>query len=282
MRKILLLILLVLLGVSPVLADNQLDVRMLRSVPLAEAPQQVVSTADGQRIYVLTEKGDVRLFSAKGDLLGSFSAGPDVTGIAPQGNNRLILEMGEMKQLMLVALEPVVQISTAGAASLGPVDAPVTITVFKDFECPPCARSAPLVKQVINAYPEQVRLIFKQFPLGMHKHARAAAIASMAADRQGKFWPLHDLLFANYNKLNPVKITQLAEQAGLDMVRFEADRKDPRLLQQLSADQQEGQRIGVRGTPTIFINGRRLPERSRVAFDRMIKAELAKVQKAGQ
>ena len=114
----------------------------------------------------------------------------------------------------------------------------------------------------------------------MHKHARAAALAGLAAQRQGKFWPLHDLLFANYNKLNAEKINALAEQAGLDMAKFNADQIDPQLLQRLNADMQEGQQIGVRGTPTIFVNGRRLPQRSRAAFDTMIKAELAKLDQA--
>ena len=278
MRKLFMLVLLLLFVASLALAANQVDVRMLRTVNLDANPQQVVTTADGQRIYVLTEKGDVQIFSTNGDLMGTFEGGPDVTGIAPQGSNRLVLEMGKQKQLKLVALEPVFQISTTGAPTLGPADAPVTIVVFKDFECPPCAKAVPLLKEVVNAYPEQVKLVFKNFPLGMHKNAKTAALAGMAADRQGKFWPFHNLLFANYNKLNPNKINQLAEQAGLDMARFESDRKDPRLQQQLSADQREGQRVGVRGTPTIFVNGRRLPQRSRAVFDQVIKAELAKAK----
>lgn len=279
MPRLLLLPLLLLFGFSLVSAA-EVEVRMLRTVDLSTVPKQTVATADGQRFYVLTETGEVQLFSSNGDLLGTFDAGPEVTSITPQGNNRLILEKGGQKQLMLLTLEPIVQVSIEGSPVLGPADAPVTIAVFDDFECPYCAKAVPLLKEVANAYPEQVKLVFKHFPLGMHKNARAAAIASMAADRQGKFWPLHDLLFANYNKLSPQKITELAKQAGLDMPRFESDRKDPRLQQKLAADQREGQQIGVRGTPTIFVNGRRLPQRNRAAFDQLINAELAKVQQA--
>jgi protein-disulfide isomerase len=209
-------------------------------------------------------------------LQGSFAAGPGVSGITPQGPNRLILQLAERKEMVLVALEPLVKISTEGAPTLGPADAPVTIAVFDDFQCPYCAKAVPLFKEVQAAYPEQVKLVFKNFPLGMHKHARAAAVAGLAAQRQGKFWPLHDLLFENYSQLNPQKIQQLAEQAGLDMVKFEQDRTDPQLNRQVSADLQEGQRIGVRGTPTVFVNGRRLPQRSKAAFDQLIQAELAK------
>jgi len=282
LRKSCLILLVLLFSASTLFAESQVDVRMLRSVSLTDNPKQVVTTADGQRIYVLTEKGDVQLFSANGDLLGSFAAGPGVTGITPQGSNRLVLQLGQQKQLQLIALEPVVQISTAGAPTLGPADAPVTITIFDDFECPYCAKAVPLVKEVVNAYSDRVKLVFKHFPLSMHKNAKAAAVASMAADRQGKFWPYHDLLFANYNKLSPQKLSQLAVEAGLDVAKFESDRKDPRLQQQLAADQREGQRIGVRGTPTIFINGRRLPQRSRAAFDQLIKAELAKAEQAAK
>lgn len=280
MRKSLLMILFLFLSTTSLFAASRVDVRMLRTVSLNANPVQVVATADGQRIYALTDKGEIQLFSANGDLVGIFDAGPDVTGITPQGSNRLVLAMGQKQQLLLIALEPVVQISTVGAPSMGPDDAPVTIVIFDDFECPYCAKAVPLVKGVVSAYSDQVKLVFKQFPLGMHKNARAAAIASLAAEQQGKFWPLHDLLFANYNKLNPAKIEQLAEQAGLDMIRFKVDRSNAKLEQQLNADMQEGQQIGVRGTPTIFINGRRLPQRSRAAFDQLITEELAKLTAA--
>ena len=268
MPKLFWLSLLLFLGVPQAFA-NEVDVRMLRTVNLPEPPKQVVATADGQRIYVLTEKGDVLLLSANGELLGKFEAGPGVTGLTPQGPNRLIVEQGAQKQLLLVALQPVLSISTEGAPTMGPADAPITVAVFDDFQCPYCAKAVPLLKDIVKTYPDQVKLVFKHFPLGMHKHARAAAIASMAADRQGKFWPYHDLLFANYNKLNPQKITALAKQAGLDMERFEKDRKDPQLLRKLSADQLEGQQIGVRGTPSIFVNGRRLQQRNKAAFDQV-------------
>lgn len=268
------LVILFLSGSS--LFANTVDVRMLRSVDIGAKPLQVVSTTDGQRIYVLTETGEVQMYTATGQLQGSFSVGTDVTGISTQGANRLILQLGEQQQIILLALEPTVQISSAGAPSLGPTDAPVTISLFDDFECPYCAQLVPLVKEVLAAYPEQVKLVFKNYPLSMHKHARAAATAALAAGRQGKFWPMHDLLFENYNKLNPQKIRQLAEQVGLNMAQFETDRIDQKLQQQINADFQEGQKIGVRGTPTIFINGRRLPQRSRAAFDQLIQEELAK------
>lgn len=202
MKRYLLAVLILLLSATSLLADS-VEVRLLRSVALGETPRQVVASADGQRIYVLTTTGQVQLYSAAGQKQGAFEVGPEVTGITPQGAEQLILQSAERQEMTLLALQPVVSLKTAGAPSLGAPDAPVEIVIFDDFECPYCARSVPLFKQVLEAYPVKVKLVFKNFPLKMHKNARAAATAALAADRQGKFWPLHDLLFENYNKLNP-------------------------------------------------------------------------------
>jgi len=275
MKKSLLVILLLLLSATGLLADS-VDVRLLRSVSLGESPRQVVASADGQRIYVLTATEEVQIYSADGQLQGSFEVGPEVTGITPLGAERLILQLTGRQEMTLLALQPVVSIKTAGAPVLGALDAPVEIAVFDDFECPYCAKAVPLFKQVLETYPGKVKLVFKNFPLGMHKNARVAAAAALAAERQGKFWPLHDLLFENYNTLNPQKIRELAEQVGLDMARFDQDRNDPALQQQINADLQEGQKVGVSGTPTVFINGRRLKQRSMAGVKQMIETELAK------
>ena len=113
----------------------------------------------------------------------------------------------------------------------------------------------------------------------MHKFAQKAAVASVAARNQGKFWPLHDQLFDNYNKLNDAKIRELAEAVGLDMARFDKDIANPALLQEVNNDMQLGVNAGVRGTPAAYINGRQLKDRSIKGFKRMIDAELKKAAK---
>jgi len=139
----------------------------------------------------------------------------------------------------------------------------------------------PLLEQVLEQYPKDVKLVFKQFPLGNHKFAGPAALASLAANEQGKFWPFHDLIFANYNQLNDDKIKELAKQAGLDMARYDQDLRNngQRYLGIVRRDLQEGQRNGVRGTPSIFINGRQLKQRSLPGFKAAIEKELAKKSK---
>lgn len=271
-----------LLGFAGSLGAETIDVSHLGTVDLEARPRQVVTSADGQRIYVLTEAGKVLLYSADGQAQGSIEVGPEVASITPQGPNRLILQMAERQQMTMIALEPVVNISQGGAPILGKPEAPVAITVFDDFECPYCAQTVALLKQAQGAYPEQVKLVFKHFPLPMHKNARTAAIASLAAQRQGKFWPLHDLLFENYQHLNPQKIRELAEQVGLDMERFDQDRQDLSLQQQIETDLQEGLRLGVQGTPTVFINGRLLQQRSMAALSELIERELARLPEAAK
>jgi protein-disulfide isomerase len=132
----------------------------------------------------------------------------------------------------------------------------------------------PVLEQVLEKYPNQVKLVFKNFPLRNHKFAMEAAIAALAAKKQGKFWEFHDLLFKNYNRLNEQKVKDIAQQLNLDMEKFEKDRKDPQLMALITRDLTEGSRAGVRGTPTIFINGRLLRNRSMAGFQELIEKAL--------
>jgi protein-disulfide isomerase len=140
----------------------------------------------------------------------------------------------------------------------------------------------PLLEQVLEKYPTDVKLIFKNFPLRNHKYAKPAAIAAMAADRQGRFWDFHDEIFLVYNQLNETKLEEIAQKLNLDMERFRRDQKDPGITQVVGRDVQEGFQAGVRGTPTIFVNGRRLKQRSMKGFQAIIDSELAKLRQKGK
>ena len=131
---------------------------------------------------------------------------------------------------------------------------------------------------MIEKYPKQVKIVYKNFPIQSHKYSEPAAKAALAAQKQGKFWPFHDLLYANYKDLSDKKMRDIANQLKLDMVRFEKDRKNPAIVGKVRADIRDGNRAGVRGVPTVFINGRRLRKRSLEGFSEMIEKEL---QKAG-
>ena len=129
---------------------------------------------------------------------------------------------------------------------------------------------------MFERYSKEMKLVFKNFPLRNHKFAWPAAIAALAANKQGKFWELHDQLYENYNRLSDQKIKEIAQQVGLDMEKFDKDMKAPELKAIVERDFQEGARIGVRGIPTIFVNGRQLKNRSFQGFQAAIEKELAR------
>ncbi len=134
----------------------------------------------------------------------------------------------------------------------------------------------PVLEQVLEKNPDKVKLVFKNFPLRNHKFAMQAATAALAAEKQGKFWEFHDLLFKDYNRLNEQKVKEIAQKLKLDMQQFEKDRKDPGIRTLINRDVSEGSRAGVRGTPTIFVNGRLLRNRSMAGFQELIEKALKK------
>ena len=127
---------------------------------------------------------------------------------------------------------------------------------------------------MLEKYPGKVKLVFKNFPLRNHKLALPAAKAALAAGKQGKFWEYHDKVFENYNKLTSDLLTQFAQELGLDVKQFNTDRNSPEISSLINRDLREGSRIGVRGTPTIFVNSKRLEQRSIEAFSTAIESEL--------
>ena len=154
-------------------------------------------------------------------------------------------------------LEDPVTIPTAGSPVRGPANAALTIVEFSDFQCPYCSQAVAKLDAVLDAYPGKVKLIFKQFPLDTHPQASLAAAAALAAHQQGKFWPMHDALFAHRRDLSRPSILTLARGAGLDMKRFEADLDSAETKKTIARDVEDGDRAGVEGTPSVFINGRK-------------------------
>jgi len=132
---------------------------------------------------------------------------------------------------------------------------------------------------VLEQYPNDVKLVFKNFPLTrIHKFAMNAAVSSLAANQQGKFWEFHAELFKNYNKLNDKKFEEIAQLLELDMVQFKQDMGNPAMSAMVQRDLKDGVEAGVRGTPAIFINGRLLQQRSLPGFKQIIDDELAKIK----
>ncbi len=142
----------------------------------------------------------------------------------------------------------------------GNFQAPVTIIEFSDFQCPFCQRFHPTVQQILDDYPNQVRWVYKHFPLdSIHSEARPSAEASECAAEQGKFWEFTDALFENQSRLGSNLYEELASQIGLNSSQFESCISSRKYKDKVEADYQEGIAAGVRGTPGGFINGRVIP-----------------------
>jgi protein-disulfide isomerase len=157
-------------------------------------------------------------------------------------------------------LSEAVQAQLAGddAASIGAPDAKITLVIFSDFQCPFCARAAEVTKQVREKYKDNIRLVFRHLPLPNHPAAKPAAQAALAAHVQGKFWPFHDLLFANQGKLDATSLESYAKEVGLLLPEFRKDASSEDLAKQLTTDMVMASTVAVNGTPTMFINGKRV------------------------
>lgn len=160
---------------------------------------------------------------------------------------------------------------------LGPKDAPVTVVIFEDYQCPFCARFFPAVLDARKAFADKVRIVIKQFPLPMHQMAVPAAKAVMAAGEQGKAFEMMDLVFANMGSLSEEKFKELAGKAGLNVEKFSKDIKDngPAYEKRIEADIKLGMNSDVRGTPTYFLNGKktmaRTAEQWKEQFEKLLK-----------
>ena len=130
---------------------------------------------------------------------------------------------------------------------------------------------------MLAKYPNDVKLVIKNFPLRNHKFAHKAATAALAANDQGKFWEFHSQLFKNYKVINDTKIQDIAKELGLNMEKFNKDMQSPAIKSLITRDMNNGREVGVRGTPTIFINGKILRNRSLPGIYKVIEAELKKV-----
>jgi protein-disulfide isomerase len=173
-----------------------------------------------------------------------------------------------------------VEIDLGDAPVLGRDDAPVTLVVFCDFECPFCARALRTLDKLEERYGSSLRIAFKNLPLPMHELARPAARAALAAAEQGRFWDYHDALFAGQRDLDDEAYERHAAALGLDMRRFRAALADERTARHVDADAEEAARLGVRGTPTFFVNGRKVMGAQPVAtFSSLIDAELRSLGK---
>ena len=171
---------------------------------------------------------------------------------------KVIEELKAHADIHVLLEEPTVHVDPVGP-SLGPPNAPVTIVEFSDFQCPFCSRMEPVIKQVMSDYGSKVRFVFRDYPLRFHDHAEKASEASHCADAQGKYWPMHDVLFSNQDKLDVAGLKKLASGVpGMDQGQFDACLDSGRMKDEVAENERAGEAAGVSGTPHFFVNGRSL------------------------
>jgi protein-disulfide isomerase len=228
---------------------------------------QILAREVANQVAEVTDE-DVRIFYEENeDRIG----GRALEEIAPQVRQYLRQQresaayqrfISELEDAYRVAyeIEPYrVELDLEGEPAEGPASAPVTIVEFSDFECPFCGRVVPTLEKVRETYADEVRVVFKQFPLRrLHPHAQKAAEASLCARDQGGFWELHDAMFADQKALTVEDLAAKAEAVGLDVDAFGECLESGRHAEAVDEDLREGTIVGVSGTPALFVNGRML------------------------
>ncbi len=161
------------------------------------------------------------------------------------------------------------------SAIKGNKNASITVVEFSDFQCPYCAKFTPTIDAVLKAYPNDVKFVYKDFPLSFHKQAKNAAKAARAAGEQGKFWEMHDLIFTKYSTVNEDMFKEFAGKLNLNMDKFVADFSSNKYDNLIQQEINLGRQAGVTGTPSLFMNGKRMQRRSfddfKAAIDGILK-----------
>lgn len=257
-----------------------IDWTELDPIQLGKNAVDVAVSSDGKLVFALA-KGEIQVFSlAENKIIKTIQVDKAFDRLAILGSdNTLILSASSLAVLKRIQIELVADIDIAGLPFKGPQNAPVVIAVFDDYQCGYCARLNPLLEKVLKKYPEKVKLVIKHFPLKFHAYAQKAAMAALAAGNQGKFWEFHDLLFKHTNALSDAKVLEIAKQLKLDAERFKKDKDSEKIKKIIEKSMAEGMRVGVGGTPSVYINGKFLKMRNLQGFEKQIEKELKKAPK---
>ncbi len=271
---------------APSSANGNVNWTVKASWKLPAKPIDFAQSLDNKKVFFLTEDAKVHVFTAEGQQLGSVpvAAGVSAIDIAPRGEMLYLLN-GQDNSYTAMDVSFNQQIDLTGAPIRGKEDAPVTIVEFSDFQCPFCSRMMPVLEKVLAGHPDTVRVAFKHLPLSrIHPQAERAARAAIAAQKQGKFWEVHDAFFsmaeADWASADVIEIT--AKKAGLDMARFVSDWNSEETRMKLAKDIMDAQNADVNATPSLFINGKPVQDRSPEVIEKMITEALAALPPTAQ
>lgn len=240
------------------------------SWPIPAKPLDIAQSLDNKKVFILGTDAKVYIFTPDGKQLGALPVDPNVNAIdiAARGE-MLYLVNNKTNTYTAIDVSFNQKIDITGAPVRGKADAPVTLVLFSDFECPWCGKLEPVLAELLAQNQDKLRIVFKHLPLPMHQQAEPAALAAIAAQKQGKFWEMHDALFQNTTwTANTVDETAL--RVGLNMEKYRADLANPQIQGQLAKDKSDAQAADVTSTPSMFINGRPVRDRSLTNLQKMV------------
>lgn len=264
----------------PQASTTDLEWSLVKELELKAPTLDIIQSKDGQWIFILSP-GEIFVYSNPDDkVINRIPVDKAFDRVVhSESTNTLILTSSREKILKILQLEAIEKFDISGSSFKGPENAPIILAVFGDYQCPYCARLEPLIEQVLNKHSQNVKFVYKHFPIASHQFAKKAAEAAVSAGIQGKFWEFHTKLFENYQNLDDSKIQEIAKGLNLDMEKLNQDMNNPDIQRLIIRDINDAQEAGVAGIPTIFINGRRVKSRTFETLDAMIKEELEKTDK---
>lgn len=256
MRNCLTRILILAMMLMPMTASAVVDVETLARIDTGAKVLDMATDPQNHLVFLLTPKA-VLLYSVEDSaVVDQIPLTTAFDRIAFLDAEHLALSHSASSEMNIVRFGRVYPINLEGRISRGPGNAPVTLVVFDDYECAYCARLDVFMEDIFQQFPNQIRLFIKHYPLSKHEFAHEGAMAALAAGQQKKFWEFHAQLLQQYDELDDAVILKTAKKLKLDLKQFNTDRTSEALKKIIREDVENGNAIGVKGTPWVFLNGK--------------------------
>ena len=278
MKKHLLILAILGLGLAARPAAAAIEWQAGAPLKTTAAPVAVATSADGSRTFVLVEGGKVQIFDNTGNLRDTIEGlDQNLNHITCDGDGKRIIVSSRKDNLALpIDISYRFPFDYTDSPVQGKADAPVVLVLFSDFQCPYCSTVKAQLDQLLEKNPDTLKIVYKAYPLPSHKMSMPAVLAAFAANKQGHFWDFYEKLYSDFRNLSPERIKLYASELKLDMAQYEKDLADQKVQAQVGRDLREAQMSGVGGTPTMFINGLLVQNRSPQGMQEMIDRELSK------
>lgn len=248
-----------------------------KKLVLDGSPIDVATSIDGKWTMILTP-GELAVYSGVEEkIVNRMTLDKSFDKVTySDADGTLIISSSSEKVVKYIQMEPVYNFSLKEVPFKGAEHAPVTVVVFSDYQCPYCAQLQRFFPKLLAKYPKELKIVLKHFPLPTHPFAKKAAVASLAADIQGKYWEFSQRLFDNSSNLNDAIIRDIAKQLKFDLRKFDNDMKSATVQAIIDRDINEAIRASVEGTPAVFVNGKALRSGNDSELLQMIERELRK------